>query len=135
MVGKNKGIYGLIIRLVNKSRVLHYELEPGSYVYIGRAMNGLENRLSRYMKPIHKPHWHIDYLLMIARPMAIVTALTEDPHMEHEAACILASTNKYVPRFGSTDDDCPSHLFMGGADDVINVFASLGLRPNVDYLN
>jgi len=134
MAGKNKGVYGLIVSLINKSIVLHHELEPGNYAYIGRAMNGLENRLSRYMKPIRKPHWHIDYLLMIARPIAIVTALTEDPRMEHEAACILASTNKYIRGFGSTDDDCPSHLFMGEADDVVNAFASLGLRPNVNYL-
>ncbi len=92
-------------------------------------MNGLSVRLGRYMRPITKPHWHVDWLLMAGRLLGgVASALTNDPEMEHKLACLLASSHEYVPRFGSSDDDCPSHLFRGGGmDNAVNAMRTLGL--------
>lgn len=119
------------IELQRPLYMLGLELGRGIYLYVGRAMNGLPVRLSRYMKPITRPHWHVDWLLMNGRLLEVASALTNDPGMEHELACLLASAHEYVPRFGSSDDDCPSHLFKGEIDDAVNAMKRLGLEPRV----
>ena len=131
MAGRDKGIYVLEVELQRPLYMLEHELSRGVYLYVGRAMNGLSIRLSRYMKSIKKPHWHVDWLLMSGRLLEVASALTNDPKMEHELACLLASSHEYVPRFGSSDDDCPSHLFRGEIGDAVNAMKILGLEPRI----
>lgn len=67
MAGRDKGVYVLEIELQLPLHILGRELSRGVYLYVGRAMNGLSVRLGRYMRPITKPHWHVDWLLMAGR--------------------------------------------------------------------
>jgi len=63
-----KGTYCLIIRVsrpvslkVGALGVLRFE--PGKYVYIGSALNGLEQRIQRHLSKKKRIFWHVDYLL------------------------------------------------------------------------
>jgi Uri superfamily endonuclease len=63
-----KGTYLLFMKLhkdtsilVGKHGILHFK--KGCYVYVGSALNGLEQRIQRHLSTNKKIHWHIDYLL------------------------------------------------------------------------
>ena len=43
----------------------------GTYVYVGSALNGLDQRIRRHLRTDKKIHWHIDYLL----PHAQITTI------------------------------------------------------------
>ena len=69
---KIKGSYLLIIKLQDDKKILVGKLgkiafKKGYYVYVGSAMNGLEQRLQRHLRSQKKFHWHIDYLLNQAK--------------------------------------------------------------------
>jgi Uri superfamily endonuclease len=92
---------------------LHF-ISPGSYYYIGSAFGpgGLRGRLSHHLKPIKKPHWHIDYL----HPDAEIQQIwyTYSVRCEHAWAAVFQSfpdSQLTIPGFGSSDCSCPAHLF------------------------
>ncbi|MCK4902633.1 MAG: GIY-YIG nuclease family protein, partial [Thermoplasmatales archaeon] len=67
-----KGSYILLIELENDSKIQIGKLgdilfKKGFYVYIGSALNGLEQRINRHLRADKKLHWHIDYLLKSAK--------------------------------------------------------------------
>ncbi len=60
-----KGVYLLVMELpkntsvmVGKHRLVHFQ--KGYYVYVGSALNGLEQRIERHLRKQKKIHWHID---------------------------------------------------------------------------
>jgi Uri superfamily endonuclease len=62
-----KGSYTLVLFLsINRSLSIgslgRFSFPPGCYLYFGSALNSLESRLKRHLRPDKKPHWHIDYL-------------------------------------------------------------------------
>ena len=68
---KTTGSYILILELktVDTIAVGHLgaiTFAPGIYAYVGSAMAGLEQRISRHLRKEKKLHWHIDYLLQVA---------------------------------------------------------------------
>jgi Uri superfamily endonuclease len=87
----------------------------GSYFYIGSALGrgGLRGRLQHHVRPIERPHWHIDYLRRHATVENIYTAPGSV-----RGECVwtrrLASTAgllQVVDGFGASDCRCFSHLF------------------------
>jgi Uri superfamily endonuclease len=48
-----------------------FAFSVGAYVYTGsaRGPGGLDARMSHHLRPVQRPHWHIDYL----RTKAVVT--------------------------------------------------------------
>lgn len=90
-------------------------LREGFAVYVGSAFGpgGLAGRLRHHLKPVSRPHWHLDYL----RPALELRGawIGAGPrHVEHEWASIFAdvpSASIPLARFGASDCRCASHLF------------------------
>jgi len=63
-----KGSYVLILRN-NTAQTIHVgrlgalNFREGFYAYAGSAMGGLSKRVSRYLKEIKNPFWHIDAIM------------------------------------------------------------------------
>jgi sugar fermentation stimulation protein A len=60
-------------------------------------------------------HWHIDHLRQHAEFVAGIPIRTSEDVECELAAAIREIADRQAPGFGSTDCDCPSHLF--GMDD------------------
>jgi Uri superfamily endonuclease len=107
--------------------------DAGFYIYIGSARRGFKTRLSHYLKPIIKPHWHIDHLLLNANLRSAVLAATEEV-LECRLAAALGGRLEVVPRFGSSDCRCPGHLFLAADEKaaysaVNEAMLSLKVKP------
>jgi len=112
-----KGSYALLLELPRGERLGVGSLgsiffSPGSYAYVGSAMNGLKGRINHHLKTKKRLHWHIDYLEEKATILEVV--LFPGPK---RLECLLASDLSRhfssIPGFGSSDCHCPSHLFWG----------------------
>jgi len=88
------------------------EFPVGTYAYVGSAMGGLSKRVQHYLKPIRKPHWHIDTLIPHFR-LRELWLFPSSRRQECEIARFLSQTPGIIPveGFGSTDCKCSSHLF------------------------
>lgn len=127
----DQGAYFLVIRLRKSASVRVGALgplrfKPGWYVYVGSALNGLSARVGRHLRLHKAKRWHIDYL----RPYAhSLNPFIFPSHRDIE--CVLARklcriSDDQVPRFGSSDCACASHLFNFGTNPVfINEFRRL----------
>jgi len=112
-----KGVYCLKISVredvdiaVGALGIIHFK--SGFYAYIGSAQNNLEKRVARHLSSSKKIRWHIDYLL--EHPSVIVSeVLCKEAGKSEEChiASLLANTADSIPRFGSSDCRCKSHLF------------------------
>ncbi len=93
-------------------------LRSGYYVYAGSAMGGLAARLARHRRSEKRLRWHIDYLLH--DPGARLLASLPFPG-RRRLECALARqvavlAEEEIPRFGSSDCRCRSHLFYFTGD-------------------
>ncbi len=116
-VEKNSGGYLLILQI---DEMLHQKVgslgtlrfDPGYYIYAGSAKTNLKSRIARHERTKRKNfHWHIDYL----RPAAVqIKALPiyTNQDIECEMANSLSDIGgRPIPKFGSSDCNCSSHLF------------------------
>ncbi|MEM2739637.1 MAG: GIY-YIG nuclease family protein [Candidatus Bathyarchaeia archaeon] len=144
----SKGVYTVILglssgRSVRVGRLGAIAFDRGFYGYTGSAMGrggfSLEGRIARYLRrSVHKPFWHIDYLLLEAELEAVVYAICEKS-LEHRVASMLSRRVKPIVGFGSSDCryGCKAHLHYLGVDvpsamdTVISVYRSLDLEPRV----
>lgn len=120
-----KGIYCLLIHLPSNQRIVvgalgEREFLSGCYVYVGSAMSGIEQRVSRHKSSRKKFRWHIDYLLAKSEVLACAAIPSESKRYECETVEALSGCEDAtfpVPRFGSSGCRCRSHLlFFGDAD-------------------
>jgi Uri superfamily endonuclease len=115
-----KGSYQLIIHIKKSTTVKigklgQTDFEKGTYIYIGSAMNNLDARIQRHLKPKNekKIHWHIDYLLS-DKNVKVINVIKKLSTMKEE--CIIANkvfrkSKGCIPGFGCSDCKCRSHLF------------------------
>ncbi len=91
--------------------------EAGLYCYVGSALGpgGVRARLNHHLRRAAKPHWHIDYLRRYAKVETVWSAYSPE-NLEHHWAAAMTKLGGLcpVPRFGSSDCACPSHLFYFG---------------------
>ncbi len=113
-----RGIYLLICELRRNSEILvgrlgKFSLKKGFYIYVGSAMNGLEQRVARHLRKDKKMHWHIDYLLKKAKILEVVSFQTSYSNDECLTASNIAklADDEPVKSFGSSDCKCNTHLF------------------------
>ena len=103
-------------------------LDAGDYCYVGSAMGGLDQRVSRHLSHEKRIRWHIDYL----------TLRCQDMHaMEHEGTsiteCDLArrmeaiGNTPAVKGFGCSDCDCQTHLFKVDLERTEESLKTIGL--------
>jgi sugar fermentation stimulation protein A len=114
----NSGTYCLILRLDEPRTVQIGKLgrgffPEGYYVYVGSALNGLEQRVARHLSQLKKKHWHVDYLLEYAKIIG-----TRKIHSVKRRECSLSeevgSICYGIPMegFGSSDCRCTTHLYF-----------------------
>ncbi len=112
-----KGIYVLTIDLKSQKNIKigslgKIKFEAGTYVYVGSAQNGLENRIKRHLSKNKKTFWHIDYFLKGGDSDISKVLIKESPKsMECEVASAIAKNEEGIPHFGSSDCKCESHFF------------------------
>jgi Uri superfamily endonuclease len=98
---------------VQVGRLGTFDLEAGTYAYVGSAMNGLEARTRRHLEGGRRKRWHIDYLMGLAKDKEAL--LFPSPiDIECDLAGRLRSlpgTSEPLAGFGSSDCRCRSHLF------------------------
>ena len=127
-----KGCYALLVYLPEgnsiRLRKTIYHFNKGYYVYIGSAMNGLEQRIHRHLRKNKKKHWHIDYLIDYGE---IKEVFYKESNQKEE--CIIASQlNTHLQGFkgfGCSDCRCNSHLFHGSKEEIVSLLIKLGLKP------
>jgi Uri superfamily endonuclease len=128
-----KGAYLLIMELpvdttirVGKKEV--FTFKKGSYGYVGSALNGLEQRITRHLRSQKKLHWHIDYLLAFA---TITRVFIKEGSKREECDLARAFEQAFdaIPGFGCSDCACESHLFYGSADTIKKRATSLKMKP------
>jgi sugar fermentation stimulation protein A len=112
------GVYILVMALhegkvVDIGSLGRHTLAPGFYTYTGSAMGGIMQRVSRYLSPISRSHWHIDDLVRNARLERILFL----PSRERLECRINTAIQQRIepivpiPGFGSSDCRCTTHLF------------------------
>ena len=112
-----KGTYVLFLRFddtieTEVGSLGRLRLDAGDYCYVGSAMGGLDQRVSRHLSHDKSKRWHIDYLTTICDDMRAY---------EHEGTSLsecglakLMTSIGNVPAadgFGCSDCDCQTHLF------------------------
>jgi Uri superfamily endonuclease len=120
-----KGTYLIVIHLLENSKIKigslgELDFNLGHYLYIGSAMGNkgsatLENRVKRHSLSSEKKKlfWHIDYLL--ANNNCIITHIYLIPSL-NRMECIISkdvyeASDNCIKNFGSSDCQCPSHLY------------------------
>ena len=113
-----KGIYCLIINVKENidlkiGSLGDIEFKKGSYIYVGSAQNGIENRVKRHFAKNKKKHWHIDHLLT-DKNVELQKYLYKQAGKKQEcklACSLLSSLEEPINGFGCSDCSCISHLF------------------------
>jgi Uri superfamily endonuclease len=90
-------------------------LRRGHYLYVGSAFGpgGLAARLRHHTHVTDRPHWHVDYL----RARCVLTSVwfsASPRRLEHTWARTigrLPGVEAPFPGFGTSDCECPTHLF------------------------
>jgi len=116
-----RGSYCLCVRVGEDSDIRIGALgtlrfQRGVYIYVGSAMSGLEPRLARHLRTSKGEgrvvKWHIDHLLSHhATRIESIYTMEGAVKRECEIAALVARAGEPVPRFGSSDCRCPSHLY------------------------
>ncbi len=91
------------------------ETRKGLYAYVGSALNGLDQRVSRHLRKKKKRFWHIDYLTS-APTVKICRVLSVNTSSRVE--CLISQAIKQrlhaspdCEGFGSSDCECETHLY------------------------
>ena len=128
-----KGSYLLLVELKENNVLRIGKLNKilfnrGFYVYVGSALNGLEQRIQRHLRENKRMHWHIDSLLRHAK---IINIFYKENNVREE--CDIAKTLDKkllsIPSFGCSDCNCKSHLFYGSQNDIMNTIDKLKMTP------
>ena len=134
-----KGTYLLVMELPNETslqvgKLGMVDFKKGCYVYVGSALNGLEQRIQRHLRSQKKIHWHIDYLLPFT---TMVDVFYKESNRKEE--CVIAqevaNNLSSVPGFGCSDCICQSHLFYGSSQEVLRTIDSLDVTCYFPHTN
>ncbi len=121
----DSGSYLLVLELAKASRIAvgalgDIRFPAGYYVYAGSARTALTKRVERHLRRRKRFHWHIDYLRDRADSCTALP-VRASVDLEHDLAVALGKLAGWsIPRFGSSDCSCPTHLFGFGKNPIHN---------------
>jgi len=113
---RDRGIYILILKLPKQAslevgKLGKIKFRKGYYLYIGSAKRNLSRRIQRHRRIRKRLFWHVDFLRAIAEFHFALPIRTQDV-LECEVALAVKDISDWeVPRFGSSDCSCASHLY------------------------
>ena len=128
-----KGVYVLFLRFrepveTEAGALGHICLPAGDYCYVGSAMGGLDQRVSRHLSHDKNIRWHIDHLTTICSDMHAFehkgTSITE---CGLGKTIIEAGGEPAVIGFGCSDCKCQTHLFKVDAERTERVLKDIGM--------
>ena len=120
---KDRGSYLLILNLKRDRKIDVGKLgkvlfRKGFYIYVGSAMANLSKRMERHRHLRKRHHWHIDELRAVTQFHSVLPIRSSE-RIECQVAKAMSEIAEWsVPRFGSTDCSCDSHLFGMSADPL-----------------
>lgn len=127
-----RGSYLLVMELKNTKTIPvgklgKIDFKKSYYIYVGSALNGLDQRIQRHLRKQKKTHWHIDYLLNYAK---IVNIFYKQNELKEECfiARILEKELSAIPGFGCSDCSCKSHLFYSSYEEIKNAISNLEMK-------
>ena len=112
----DRGSYLLILNLKRDRKIDIGKLgkvtyKRGYYAYVGSAMANLSKRMERHRHLRKQHHWHIDDLRDEAEFHSVL-AIRSSAKLECEIAKAMSDIAEWVvPKFGSSDCSCQTHLF------------------------
>jgi len=137
------GTYALILTAARPRRIQVGSLgklavRTGCYVYVGSALGpgGLRGRLSHHLRVTRRPHWHLDYLRRVARPVGLWYCL-DAVRREHDWAGMLLGmpgSSVALRRFGASDCLCETHLVFFASAPAFQEFQRRSAAPMHDLL-
>lgn len=112
------GSYALLLALrtpreIEVGRLGRIVFAAPFYVYAGSAFGpgGLEARIRHHLRPALRPRWHIDHLRRAAEVTAVWYCVdAERLECTFSLSALGLDGATAVPRFGSSDCRCRSHL-------------------------
>lgn len=128
-----KGTYVLFLRFdapvgTEVGSLGRIDLKAGTYCYVGSAMNGLDQRVSRHLSHEKKKRWHIDFLTTVCNEMDAYEHEGDEPTECDLANLILSSGGiSAVKGFGCSDCSCQTHLFRVDEKTVKTVLEGSGM--------
>ncbi len=130
-----QGSYLIIIKLEFNKKIIvgklgELEFDKSYYVYVGSALNGLEQRIKRHLRSNKKTHWHIDYILEHAT-ISDVFYKENDTREECVIAKKFDGRLHSIPGFGCSDCKCKSHLFYGTYNEIKQVIDRLNMKSYI----
>ncbi|MBX5492637.1 MAG: GIY-YIG nuclease family protein [Chloroflexi bacterium] len=128
------GSYLLVLRTTTPltlpvGRLGRRHFPPGWHVYVGSARRGLGARLAHHLRPLSRPHWHIDTLRSHATLVEVWALLGRERY-----ECALAAQLTGLPGaglaagFGSSDCRCPGHLVSFSARPALETLGGGPVR-------
>ena len=118
-IPSEKGTYILFLHLdtdtsIRVGKLGTFDFSAEWYAYIGSAFGrgGLRGRLKHHLRPVNKPHWHIDYLRQYAPVRETWTIVSEIVYEHRLAELLLDIPQATIPvvGFGASDCRCDTHL-------------------------
>lgn len=113
-----KAVYALIIQVENTTCIRLGSLgnvlfNIGMYAYVGSAQSNLNQRINRHLRKEKKLFWHIDYLLNNDKTKIMKVFIKKGIKKEEcNLAKLIGIKGIAIPKFGSSDCRCKSHLFL-----------------------
>jgi len=135
------GTYVLLLHLPDKEQLTigklgTFDFPAGWYAYVGSAFGpgGLVGRLKYHMKPVEKPHWHIDYFRQSARLMEIWLSPDTERQETEWVDLMLAIPGAAIVAegFGASDTNRESHLIYFDIRPSLEDFA-IGVRARFPH--
>ena len=116
------------------------EFKSGIYVYIGSALGsgGLRGRINRHLSDEKKIFWHIDYFLKDSNVLVSALAWIESSE-KLECQIINSIMNNesnmliLIPKFGSSDSKCKSHLIHTDFSDIKQLIMRLSKLSDYNF--
>ena len=124
------GTYALILALEAPTELQigclgRIQFDAPFYLYFGSAFGpgGLKARITHHLQPARRAHWHIDYLRQEAEVLgawyssdrARLECMWANMALTHRGVSL-------VPRFGSSDCRCESHLLAVNKRPSLSAF-------------
>lgn len=122
---KDRGAYIIILYLkgnlsIDIGGLGKVSFKKGYYLYVGSAKKELTKRIERHRRKRKRPFWHIDYLRDFASFYKAIPIRT-NADLECEIAKGLKRVVEWsIPKFGSSDCTCESHLFGMKEDPIMS---------------
>ncbi len=133
---KLTGQYVLLLHLPHAERLTvgklgTFDFLAGWYAYVGSAFGsgGLLGRIKHHLRPVERPHWHIDYLRRVALIKEIWLSPDSERHEQEWVELILAipGATILIDGFGASDSFWESHLIYFDVRPALEDFV-VGVR-------